>query len=193
MLVIMPTFLENLQDRHQITTIEDYLYIINRLIFDLLERTEIHYSTVDLPYIYDLIESSSDKSHKTIACKMKEAKKDYDYVFFSGINKGTSVQSSTLMEFVTRINLRVFTVVFTKEVEESTPYVSELMLSNFYSTDIYRPQKLLELQFDYTAEERKQEYERKFHRVFDFLLACNNRLQSSIINNYDEGGLDDFQ
>lgn len=191
-----------LKDRTQIFTAQEYLYAINITIFDLLNKASIPYTTVDPFYNYggfynygeDLIKEEYP-SNSSVKKYLNSTENDFNYIFFSEptVNQDNSLQATSVQEYATRINLKIFTEAFSREIEESVSYISELILSDFYYSNVYDFFMLLDFTLYYSSEQQKQKNEEKFSKVFNFLLTCNNYLDYFKMSNYDERELDDVQ
>lgn len=168
--------LENLdrafRTRNALWVVEDYLSTINTQIFQLLDLAHINYKVIE-PYIYN------EKGLRTYSYKItaENLKKEYDgenYLFFHKplIDKTEPIRNITYKEEATRVNLKTFVEALSNEVEPSISFIADKMLTQFYSTENFSPTQLQFLRGD--KHKQKAYNEEKFHKVFDFLLACKS-------------------
>jgi len=112
-----------LKDRTQIFTAQEYLYAINITIFDLLNKASIPYTTVDPFYNYggfynygeDLIKEEYP-NNSSVEKYLNSIENDFNYILFSEptLNQDNYLQATSVQEYATRINLKIFTEAFSK-------------------------------------------------------------------------------
>lgn len=166
----MSELVRSFYTRSALWVVEDYLSAINTQIFQLLDLADIKYRIIE-PYEYY---QTGIRTYRTniMANKLATEYDGENYLFFHKplIDKTEPTRNITYKEKATRINLRTFVQAFSNEVESSVSYIADKLLTDFYSTDNFSPDQLKA--FEEQINKQKAYNEEKFHKVFDFLLAC---------------------